>query len=442
MRFGKISNSVFILCLTAFFQVGVAAFAQPSNDLFTSLTGVSNATLKEGKDGTITFSPSISKKKTELKYADRRFKAVEAILKSKDAEKRVAETNADGQTPLHFAIYAGDGPAFVDVLLEAGADPNAPLFGKSPLWSALTLDDENSTLVALTLLDYGADPNATTPDGETALHCAASRGNFWVVQRLLESGADPNAAWNGKKPRDLASDATVKNLFDKWGKEPYPYSPYNEGEPAVCRAAARNNYWAVKRLLESGADKAATYRGKSAAELTTSARVRELLGAKGKGTVEFSAYRAAHVFLGEYDGSNRHNSGGHSYGAFLYMRKCNMKPKTHAMYENGVQVCSVERRSERRTADDPSNPTHTFFPPNWTKGDVMEALGTLALANADRDKIEADYKGVRVVVILRDGVRGARREIITGYPLFSRQPGVDGKLERVDHARENAGVER
>lgn len=441
MRFNKITNLIFIVCVATFFQSGVQTFAQPSYDLFTSLAGVSNATLKENKDGTIRFSPSISKKKSDLKYADQRYKAVEENLESKDAFKRVDAKNADGQTPLHFALYTADGPAFVDALLEAGADPNAPLFGKSPLWHALTIDDENSTFIALTLLDYGADPNAAA-DGETVLHCAASRNNFWVVQRLLESGADPNVKWNGKKASDLATDATVKDLFKNWGKKPYPYSPYNKDEPALCRAAARGNYWACKRLLDAGADKNAKYQGKTAAELTTSARVRELLGAKGKGSVETSPLRVEHVFLGEYDGSNRHNSGGHSYAAFLYMRKCNMKPKTHAMYENGVQVCSVERHTARRTADDPVNPSHTFFPPNWTKGDVLEALGTLALENADQDKIEENYKGVRIVVILRDSLRGSGRDVITGYPIFSRQPNAAGKLERIDRARQNAGVDR
>ena len=442
MRFSKITNLVFILCLAACLRGGVETFAQPSNDLFTSLAGVSNATLKEDKGGTIKFSPSISRKKSDLKYADQRYKAVETILESKDALKRVDAKNADGQTPLHLALYTGDGPAFVDALLEAGADPDAPLFDKPPLWHALTIDDENSTFVALTLLDYGADPNATTPDGESVLHSAAAHNNFWVVQRLLEYGADPNAKWNGKKASDLATDATVKDLFKNWGKKPYPYSPYNKDMPALCRAAARDNYWACKRLLDAGADKNAKYQGKTAAELTTSARVRELLGAKGKGPVEISPMRSGHVFLGEYDDSNRHNSGGHSYGAFLYMRKCNMKPKTHAMYENGVQVCSVERHTARRTADDPANPSHTFFPPNWTKGDVLEALGTLARENADQDKIEENYKGVRIVVILRDSLKGSGRDVITGYPIFSRQPSADGKLERIDRARQNARVDR
>ena len=420
-----------------------ASDMKPSNNLqtfltFNVLTGAPNAVLEVGKDGTVGFNPSISKKQEDLKNVDQRFKAVESILNSDDAENRANARNPEGQTPLHVALYTSDGPAFVDALLEAGADPNAPLFDKPPLLHALSRDDENSTYIALTLLDYGADPNATTPDGESTLHCAAAHNNFWVVQRLLELGADPNVAWNGKKASELATDETVKNLFENWGKKPYPYSPYNEDEPALCRAAARNNYWACKRLLDDGADKNAMYQGKTAAELTTCARVRELLGAGEKGSVELSPMRARHVFQGEYDSSNQHCSGGHSYSAFLYMRKCNMKPKTHAIYENGVQVCSVERHTKSRSADDPANPTHTFFPPNWTKGDIFEAIGTLALENADQDRIEKNYKGVRIVVILRDSVKDSGRDVVTGYPVFSQQPNADGSLERIDRVRVNA----
>lgn len=424
-----------LLAAASVFFIAERAYSQ-SADIFTTLTGVKNAALVEGKSGLCDFKPSIDKKIAALKYEDKRYAALETFLKAKDSAKQVNVKNALGQTPLYFAIYDGDGPAIVDALLEAGADPNAPLFGRSPVWHALTIDNEYSTYIASTLLDYGADPNAKTSDGETLLHCAASHNNFWVVQRLLENGADPNAKSQGKTPAQLATSKTVKDLFANWGSKPYPYSPLNKDEPKLCKAAARNNYWAVKRLLDAGADKNASWKNKKAADLSTDMRVRQLLGAKGSSKIEFSAFRSGHIFFGEFDRSNRHNSGGHSYSAFLYMRNCNLKPKVHAIFENGVQVCSVERHTEKRTADDPANPRHSIFPTHWTKGDIFEAVNTLALANVDEDKIEENYNGVRIVVILRDNPKGNWRDVITAYP-SSVQPMANGRMERVDQARQN-----
>ena len=57
--------------------------------------------------------------------------------------------------------------------------------------------------IVATLLDAGADPDATTRDGSTALHAAAFMGQADVVRLLLDRGANPaltNSA--GKMPRD------------------------------------------------------------------------------------------------------------------------------------------------------------------------------------------------------------------------------------------------
>ena len=125
------------------------------------------------------------------------------------------------------------------------------------------------------------------------------------------------------------------------------------------------------------------------------------------------------------------------------MNGANLKPKVHAFYENGVQVCSVERRSSRRTADDPANPQHTFFPSRWTRGDIVEAVNSIALAGAakmrgeDSARLEENYNGVRIVVILRTNDKKGV-DIITAYPIFSRQPRVgDSKFERLDDAKRN-----
>ena len=427
-----------LLAFFAAFLISETSFGQGSYDYFTVLTGSSSAKLDDGGSGVCKLT-GVNKKLNALKAPEQRFKALTELVKSPRAASEVNRANKAKQTPLHFAIYACDGPAFTERLLESGADPNAALFGRAPIWHALALDNEYSTYISLSLLDYGADPNAAAPDGETPLHAAAAHNNFWVAQRLLELGANPNAQFNGKKASELATDTTLKNLFKNWGRRPYPYSAFNKGEPAICRAASRNNYWAVKRLLDKGADKNASWQGKKAADLTTDARVRQLLGGKGRGAVDFSDYRVEHIFYGEYDSANRHNSGGHSYSAFLYMDKCGLKPKAHAVYENGVMVCSVERHTEQRKADDPARPSHTVFPYYWTKGDIFEAINYLALENVDQDRIDDVYKGVNMTVILRDARRGDGRDVITAYTVLTRQPTESGKMERIEAARKNAG---
>jgi ankyrin repeat protein len=43
------------------------------------------------------------------------------------------------------------------------------------------------------LLEYGADVNAKTRDGLTALHLSAQNGHLEIVKLLLEHGADVNS---------------------------------------------------------------------------------------------------------------------------------------------------------------------------------------------------------------------------------------------------------
>ncbi|CAH1269021.1 ANKRD60 [Branchiostoma lanceolatum] len=68
------------------------------------------------------------------------------------------------------------------------------------------------------LMDKGADVNATTPSGRTALHAAAARGRGECVDILLEKGARINAAdREGKTALTIAADSnhkkTERHLF-------------------------------------------------------------------------------------------------------------------------------------------------------------------------------------------------------------------------------------
>ena len=92
--------------------------------------------------------------------------------------------------------------------------------GRTPLYFAMEYINPSRTDVVRFLLDRGADPNMTYPDGWTPLHTAASDGYIDEAQLLLDKGAqinmeDPNemtpfyyATVNGHK--DLA-DMLKKN---------------------------------------------------------------------------------------------------------------------------------------------------------------------------------------------------------------------------------------
>ena len=73
-----------------------------------------------------------------------------------------------------------------------GANLNAldPNLGFTPLISTM---GAGQTAAALWLLDNGADPNARSGDGGTALQAAAFVGAAEIAEALLERGADPMA---------------------------------------------------------------------------------------------------------------------------------------------------------------------------------------------------------------------------------------------------------
>jgi ankyrin repeat protein len=130
------------------------------------------------------------------------------------AEPELAQAWApDGFTALHYAAFFGQEET-ARLLLESGAEVNLVARNASihvtPLHSAAS--GGHPAIVKL-LLEHGADPNASQDGGFTPLHSAAANNDRESVEALLEAGADPSLANDdGQTPADLAGDDTRELL--------------------------------------------------------------------------------------------------------------------------------------------------------------------------------------------------------------------------------------
>ena len=167
-----------------------------------------------------------------------------------------------GNTPLHHATGFGN-LATMKVLLERGADVNAGNRRRSTplLWS---LHDEAKVRL---LLAHGANVNAKTVDGRSAIYQAASMGNAVSVLRLLlESGANPNEkTLTGMMPLIAASRGNVDAMRLLIEKKADVSAKNAAGGTALMAAASTGRPDAVRLLLAKGADpNARTKRNESA----------------------------------------------------------------------------------------------------------------------------------------------------------------------------------
>lgn len=100
------------------------------------------------------------------------------------------------------------------LLIAAGADINYQSFsGEPPLY--WTTSAYNGQGLMQILLEAGADPNLCGNDGFTSLHSAAEGGCAEAVRLLLAAGADPTLKdAQGRMPRDYARGKAAKECRD------------------------------------------------------------------------------------------------------------------------------------------------------------------------------------------------------------------------------------
>ena len=107
------------------------------------------------------------------------------------------KTEADGTTPLHWAVRQDD-LATATRLIRAGADVKAAnRYGVTPL--SLACINGNAAMIEA-LLKAGADANAAGEENETPLMTVARTGNVDAAKVLLAHGAkiDARESWHGE----------------------------------------------------------------------------------------------------------------------------------------------------------------------------------------------------------------------------------------------------
>src|SRR5262245_2850664 len=125
----------------------------------------------------------------DTRLADAAMQGDKATVQSLIARKvDVNATQGDGMTALHWAAYRND-VEMARVLLQAGASIKATtrLGDYTPL--SIAAKTGGSGVIDL-LLKAGADVNAATPAGTTALMLAAGSGIPDAVKMLLDRGAN------------------------------------------------------------------------------------------------------------------------------------------------------------------------------------------------------------------------------------------------------------
>ena len=127
---------------------------------------------------------------TDFAFAKSLIGATPLWLAAKFGESEMMRVLLDHGAELHFAMADGTTPLMIAISAGAGQDRRDRMFMQPEVMTRARAREPVVTLEAVTvLLDAGADVNAVSESGDTALHRAAGRRLDAVVQVLADRGA-------------------------------------------------------------------------------------------------------------------------------------------------------------------------------------------------------------------------------------------------------------
>ena len=164
--------------------------------------------------------------------------------------------NKDNVTALMIACQTGNASA-INVLLNAGADPNISGFEAFTCLHYAVLGGCSKDALQ-TVINNGADVNATDKKNRSALNLACDIGNVDVIDVLLKAGADTNIceAFNGNTCLHDAviascSQETLKAIIDHGADM---NAANKNGATALIIACQERIISAINVLLQAGGD--------------------------------------------------------------------------------------------------------------------------------------------------------------------------------------------
>ena len=135
-------------------------------------------------------------------------------LAAKFAEPAIMRLLAESRADTRQAIQDGTTPLMAAVMDGQGQGDRRERFQTEAQVAAVAPTQEATTVNAVTLaLELGADVNAATSSGDTALHIAATRGQLPVIKLLASAGASLDAK-NKRGQTPLAAAASRRRPGD------------------------------------------------------------------------------------------------------------------------------------------------------------------------------------------------------------------------------------